>query len=709
IAGTGEVLVARRPFAVHTWVDRGYYRAGDAIEASLRAQTLDRKPVAGKTFAVEIHDPKGQKVSTGEFRADAAGGFDGSFELASDAPLGVYQVFIPRRGGGSFRVEEYKKPEFEVAVEAPSEPAMLGDKVSATIKASYYFGGPVAGAKVKYKVTRTTADARWYPSARWDWLFGAGYWWFAPESSWYPGWSRWGVLRPIVAWWGHPQSPPEVVAEAELPIRPDGTLSVEIDTAIAKAAHPDQDHRYEITAEITDQSRRTIVGTGTVLVARKPFAVYTWVDRGHYRAGDTIEAGLRALTLDRKPVAGKGTLKLLKVAYDAERRPVETPVESWDIALDADGQAHQAIKAAEAGQYRLSANIDDGKGHSIEGGYLLTVTGQGFDGAGFRFGDLEVIPEKKEYQPGETLRLQVNTNQVNSTVLLFVRPTNGVYLPPKVVHLRGKSTVEEVGIVPRDMPNIFVEALTIADGKVHDEVREIAVPPESRVVDVAIEPSQKTYKPGQKAGVKVKLTGPDGKPFAGSTVLAVYDKAVEYISGGSNVPEIKAFFWQWKRSHNPQTESSLDRSFQNLGLPDEVAMQDLGAFGWLAGQAGADRFEVGLTFRGAPARRGMGGMGGGMAMAKMAAPMAAAPMAGPAGEVREWRDMAEGKSKDGSAQIGVPPSVPPVVRTNFADTAFWAAALTTGADGTADVSVDLPESLTTWKVKSWTMGQGTKV
>ena len=105
----------------------------------------------------------------------------------------------------------------------------------------------------------------------------------------------------------------------------------------------------------------------------------------------------------------------------------------------------------------------------------------------------------------------INTNRVNATVLLFVRPTNGVYLPPKVVHLRGKSTVEEIGIVPRDMPNIFVEALTVADGKVHDEVREIAIPPESRVVDIAVEPSQKTYKPGQKAKVKLRLTGPDGK------------------------------------------------------------------------------------------------------------------------------------------------------------------------------------------------------
>ena len=55
------------------------------------------------------------------------------------------------------------------------------------------------------------------------------------------------------------------------------------------------------------------------------------------------------------------------------------------------------------------------------------------------------------------------------------------------------------------------------------------------------------------------------------------------------------------------------------------------------------------------------------------------------------------------------PAVQPVVRTNFADTAFWAAALTTAADGSTEVEFPLPESLTTWKVKAWTMGPGTRV
>ena len=73
-----------------------------------------------------------------------------------------------------------------------------------------------------------------------------------------------------------------------------------IDTAPAKELHGDQDHQYTITAEVVDESRRTIVGTGNVLVARKPFKVFAWVDRGHYRVGDTIKASFNAQTLDQQ-------------------------------------------------------------------------------------------------------------------------------------------------------------------------------------------------------------------------------------------------------------------------------------------------------------------------------------------------------------------------------------------------------------------------
>src|SRR6188474_3849489 len=113
-----------------------------------------------------------------------------------------------------------------------------------------------------------------------------------------------------------------MVMEREVDIGADGTVKVEIDTAVAKAMHGNDDHSYSIQAEVVDQSRRTIVGNGNVLVARSPYRVFAWVDRGHYVAGDTIEASFSAHTLDQKPVSGNGTLKLFKLTYNEKREPV---------------------------------------------------------------------------------------------------------------------------------------------------------------------------------------------------------------------------------------------------------------------------------------------------------------------------------------------------------------------------------------------------
>src|SRR5204863_9929387 len=70
-----------------------------------------------------------------------------------------------------------------------------------------------------------------------------------------------------------------------------------------------------------------------------------------------------------------------------------------------------------------------------------------------------------------------------------------------------------------------------------------------------------------------------GKPFVGALVLSMYDRSVEYISGGSNVPEIREFFWKWRRHHYPQTEASVGQWFQNLLRHTETGMSNLGVFG----------------------------------------------------------------------------------------------------------------------------------
>ncbi len=691
-------------------------------------------PYAGQGMLVEIRNPKNEKIFEHKYVADAFGGIDGEFKLDRQATLGQYHISLPAlRNQNSqnfvtFRLEEYKKPEFEVKVDAPSESVALGEKISATITAKYYFGAPVAQAKVKYKVLRYDHSANFYPSGKWDWFYEPGYWWFAYDYTWYPGFRDWGMRRPIAWWWGHAQTPPEVVSENEAPLLADGTFKVEIDTAPAKAAHGDTDHRYEITAEVTDASRRTIVGSGSVIVARKPFKVYAWVDKGHYRVGDAINAEFSAQTVDSKPVKGKGTLKLLKIAYARDTvkngKLTETPLQTWPLDTDAEGKARQQILASIPGQYRLSYSVTDDKKHTLEGGYVFIVAGEGFTGSLFKFNDIEIVPEKREYAPGEKARVMVNANRADTTVLFFPRAANNVCMPPKILHLNGKSTLEEIDVTQRDMPNMFVEAMVVSGGKVFTETKEIVVPPDSRVANIEVLPNQKEFKPGEKAKVRLKLTDVTGEPVEGTTAISVYDKSVEYISGGSNVPEIKSYFWKWRRQHYPQSESSLSKSGNNILKSGEIGMNFLGVFGGMVAQD--ELTELAAKPGGFGGGGGRGGalrksaMADGAAMEKGAVGMDAAPMAPMAAAPAEMNGLAGNRraraadkdaagAGDGPGGAGASQMAEPSIRSNFADTAFWAATLNTDKQGIAEFDVPMPESLTTWKIKVWTMSAGSRV
>jgi uncharacterized protein YfaS (alpha-2-macroglobulin family) len=719
---------------VFAMTDRPVYRPDQTVQYKFwvrhaQFDQADTSSFAGKTFHLEIQNPKGEKILDTKMVADEYGGFSGELALPPGATLGQYTMSVKnnvgvrpptwQHAGNTFRVEEYKKPEFEVKVDAPAEPVKLGDKVPVTIDARYYFGGPVTQASVKYKVTRTPHSAEWYPRGQWDSFYGAGYWWFAPAYEWYPGWARWGCRGPAPMWARRAAPPPELVMENELPIGPDGKVVFEIDSAIAKEFHGDQDHAYAVTAEVVDASRRTIIGNGNVVVARTPFKVYSWLDRGYYRSGDIISANFSSQTLDKKPAPGHGVVTLYSIGYDAKNEPVEKVVSRWPVSTDGEGYARQQLKPNQPGQYRIVYRLTDLKNNISEGATVFLVRGDGYAAKDARFNDLELIPQNREYQPGDKVKLLINTNRENGAVLLFARPANGVYVAPKVVYFPGKSTVEEIDLVQRDMPNMFVEAVTVANGKVFNEVREIVVPPERRILNVAVVADHQEYKPGEKATVTVKLTEASGEPFVGSTVVTVYDKSVEYISGGSNVPDIKDHFWKWRRKHTPQMETNVSRIYPNQVKSLEKAMKNLGVFG-VAAVEEVRANMLGKVPMAPELKKGFGAIGGfgkgggkkkggdGDDAAPMAAPAAAAN--GPLAKGKFAKDVTVGADPDDSA-IPDPGAelLEPAVRKNFIDTAYWNGSLTTGKDGVATVSFRMPEQLTGWKLRVWGMGHGTKV
>jgi len=303
--------------------DRPVYQPGQDVYGKFWVRRahydLDNKSTfAGRKYHITINDALGNTLLKDHpVTADAYGGVEYTLKLAEDAKLGAYSVQLKEvgshRGHHTFRVEEYKKPEYEVIVDSPKEPVMLGEKFEATVKANYYHGAPVKEAKVKVKVMRTRHNDLWFPVSRWDWLYGNGYGWLDIERPWYPGWRYWGCRCPMPFWWNRGGEQPEIVLEQELEIGADGTVKIEVDTSLAKAVHGDTDHRYEVTAEVVDASRRTIVGKGSTIAARQAYQVSVWLDHGYAHVGNAVTATIAARSADGKHVETKGKATLFRI------------------------------------------------------------------------------------------------------------------------------------------------------------------------------------------------------------------------------------------------------------------------------------------------------------------------------------------------------------------------------------------------------------
>ncbi len=683
--------------------DRPLYKPGDTAHLKFYLRNVgyfqpDESRWANKNGKLTVMNGRGEETLKIEnLKTDALGAVETEIVIPKDAMLGnwqaVYQIGDQIATSVSLRVEEYRKPEYEVTVEAPAEPVKLGDKFTATVKAMYFHGAPVRNANVEVIVKRSSVSDHWFPGWRWDWLYGAGAWWSGSEATWHPTWKSWGCIPPHPPWWqGNRWTPDELVLKTNIPIGPDGTAKVEIDTASAKQIHGDIDAKYTIEARVVDASRREERGTGSVLAARKPFEVIVWTNRGFASAGEEVEATISAATLAGKPVSGaKGALKLYKLTSGENGKVAEEEIRSWLVEADGAGEIHQKFAAPALGQYRLAVDLSLKGGEPAEGACILNVQGPGrSDSADWKFGPLELVSDKVAYAPGEALKLRVNSDRENANVWLFLHIAGGSGREARRIVLDGKSLEVDVPLDLKDMPNMFIEGVTVHGAQVHTAVRQILLPPVSKLIDVTLEPAKAKVKPRENSALRITLRDAEGKPVVGSAVLTIYDKSLEAITGGSNISTIHQNFWSWKNSYYPRSSmDSVPQSPGNLLRPKAAGMQGLGRFG-------EDRFPGSAQgFRGRRAD-GMllsdGANGGAVAMS------AAAPM-------EKSADLAFAPESAG----GAPTAAPILVRKDFADLLKWSGTIQTDAEGKAEVPIEFPDNLTTWKARVWMLGQDTHV
>lgn len=151
-----ERLNARKEELVRMFTDRSIYRPGQKVYYSGIAYSQlkdDMKTEEGVAYTIVLKDANYQEVAKQEVKTDAFGTFHGTFDLPKTGKMGVYHVET-RRGSVSFRVEEYKRPTFEVTFDAVHTSYQVGDSIFVTGVARTFAGALVQGAKVNYRVVR---------------------------------------------------------------------------------------------------------------------------------------------------------------------------------------------------------------------------------------------------------------------------------------------------------------------------------------------------------------------------------------------------------------------------------------------------------------------------------------------------------------------------------------------------------------------------
>jgi len=704
--------------------DRPVYRPEQTVRFKVWARRMREgvlENVPQSSLRVTVYDPRGNEVHDVTKRTDDYGGLDGEFLLAEEPPLGVYRLQVQGQdyaGGQNFRVEEYKKPEFEVTVEPDATHAKLGAQLKAIVKATYYFGAPVTDATVSYRVFREEYRHAYHFPGRWDWLYGPGYGYSWYEYDWFPWWG--GLRRcwsPPPWWWGYQPASRvrELVAEGEARIGEDGTLEVEIDTAPALRDHPDRDHRYVVQADVRDASRRVISGEGEVKVTRQAYYALIQSDRGYYRPGEEMVVTVRCLTPDNRPVQAEGLVTVSRVVFGGpdNAHVEEQELDRWTASTDERGELNFRLRHEKSDQLKITFAAPDEWGGTVEGHGVVWVCGRDFNGRLYRFNDLELLTDKRTYRAGEVCHLMVNTRRPGSYVLFADAVDNGALLSYRLLHLPDGHAVVDVPIREGDKPNTFVEACTVSDLRVHQQVKRICVPPEEDILDLTVRTDKAEYKPGEEAAVHVRATTPDGEPADVQVVLSAFDKSVLYIQP-EFTPPIAKFFHGRVRSHRPSMLTNLLERFAAEGYIRRP-FEDLRPLpaGWrgtwgpeVEGWAWVSEKEFTQLGGG-----GMGGAPGGMRRRGVMASSMSEGLAQADMLYANAAPMAE-EAKAGGAANGeaeAPAFAEAQVRQEFADTALWVPALTTGPDGEADVTLPMPENLTTWKLNAWAMSTQTRV
>lgn len=476
------------------FTDRSIYRPGQTVHASAISYIVKKgldASVPGKSMELNfiLRDPNWKQVAEQKATTDEYGTASVDFELPKEGKTGLYSISVNGTASEYFRVEEYKRPTFEITFPKVNEKYNWGDTVVVKATAKTYAGVPVQGAKVEYQVTR----------------------------------------RNQLWWWGA-GSAGQLVKTDSCVTREDGTFDVEIPLEASLSGKDEADmsefmriarfFNFEVSAIVTDISGESHEGVMNLPLGTKPTILTMNLPK-------RIETdSLKTVTFAYRNASGMPISSRLKYRIDkGEWKDAEAnvPVSIKEYAFSSASSASSSL-VWKSGVHQLEAICGQ---DTLQQKFTL-----------FSMKDTHPVEPTTEWyyqtaktfpRDGKPVYIQVGSSENGAHIVYSIIAGN------KLLEKGAWELGDSIVTLPFTYKEEYASGIVlnysfVKQGKCYTRMMSIARPLPEKKLDIAWKTFRNRLTPGQKEEWTLKITTPDGKPAKAQLMSVLYDKSLDQIA-----------------------------------------------------------------------------------------------------------------------------------------------------------------------------------
>ena len=644
---------SKRKEVLQLFTDRSIYRPGQTVYVSGLAYEMEKdstRVLADKKYTVSLYDANNNETGKVEVRTNGFGSFSGQFVLPSPCLTGYFSLRAADTSV-SFKVEEYKRPTFDVTFEPVKVEYQVGDSIEVVGMAKTFAGAPVQNARVHYNISRSYA---------WVWRF---------------------MGRGSVRWEG------EAMTDA------DGKFSVPVHFEIDsdRRESPLWYYTYNIQADVTDGAGETQQANLSLPLGSTSMVLNMDNLPDNLVKEKKLEIKLTAMNLSGEPVDTPVTYQVVEMeeqkdGQEKEGRKVLTGTVEANKSF-----VPEAIYALPSGNYRLKLSAKDTQGRECTASKNFLLFSLNDKRPPFVITDW-FYQDGLEFDAASPATVYIGSSEKNVYLLYDVFAGNK-RLESKRIELSDSVVSFRFPYKKEYGDGILVSMAFVKDGRLYSHNARIMKPAPEKKLQLKWTTFRDKLRPGQQEEWKLTVLYPDGSPAEAEMLATMYDASLDKIYSAHKLDFGVDFHYvvpltYWNTSYMRNAYLYVDFPLKRLrAVPLEYSELIIPSTGrmeaMVVGYGGSPR----ATLAGALKIRGRSAANAVMNQEAVTDMVLQEEMVETSAQEKVEMGSSEELAETGDIQI----------RENFAETAFFYPQLRTNEKGEVSISFVLPESLTRWK------------